>query len=171
MKFVFLQAGNAAHKCDFASNCLHRLCQCFPQPLWRSEPTWYSVHFNLWQQHIDSNSANNAKYHFNEIGLLQLHSTVQHLKNSSSAVPVFCTVALNWNKDTWTCAHHEHLARGATITVTVGGYKYYCEGSEPKNFWGLYPPYDILGYNSFKETYAENACYLLYTRLYLRYSV
>jgi len=52
-------------------------------------------HFNLCQQHIDTSSANNAKDRFNEI--LQLHSRlhVQHLKNSSSAVPVFCTVALN----------------------------------------------------------------------------
>ena len=141
VKFVILQAGNAAHKCNFTRSCLHTFCQCFPEPLWGSEPTWYSVHFNLCQEHIDTNSANDAKDRFNDI--LQLHSMVQHLKNSTSAVPFFCTVALDWNKDTWTCDHHEHQARGAAIIVRVG-YKYYCERSEQKDFGGCTPTYDIL---------------------------
>jgi len=31
-------------------------------------------------------------------------------------------------------------------------YKYYCERSERKESFGLYPTYDILGYNICKET-------------------
>jgi len=60
VKFVVLQAGNAAYKRHFTINSIHRLCQCCPKLLWGSEPTWYSVQVNLCRQHIDTNSANNV---------------------------------------------------------------------------------------------------------------
>jgi len=49
------------------------------------------------------------------------------------------------------------FTQGRRHNFKSGGYKYYCERSEQKIFWGLYPPHmPFWGYNSYKKRHTES---------------